>query len=49
MGTGGTMTGFPTDNFSATGGAGMMTGIGKGKELGASRAITLDHSKRDKY
>ena len=45
-GTGGTMNGFLTNNFNRTGRAGKMIDIGKGKELGASRAINLDHKNR---
>jgi hypothetical protein len=42
------MNGFLTNDFSGTGKAGKMIDIGKGKELGASRAINLDHSNRDR-
>jgi hypothetical protein len=44
--TGGTMRGFLTNDFNRTGRDGIMTDIGKGKELGASRAINLDHNTR---
>jgi hypothetical protein len=47
-GTGGTMNGFPTNDFNRTGRAGIMIDIGKGRELGASRAINLDHNNRDR-
>jgi len=47
-GTSGTMNGFPTDNFYRTGRAGIMITIGKGKALGVSRAINLDHNNRDR-
>jgi hypothetical protein len=40
------MKGFPTGNFSKTGGAGITIDIGKGKEPGVSRAINLDRSAR---
>ena len=46
--TDGTMNGFPIDDFNRTGRAGKMIGIGKGKGPGASRAINLDHSNRDR-
>ena len=45
-GTAGTMSGFPTYDCNRTGRAGKMIDIGKGKELGASRAIKLDHNNR---
>jgi hypothetical protein len=48
MDTGGTINGFLTDNADSTGGAGIMIDIGKGEELGASRAINLDHTNRDR-
>ena len=48
MGTGGTMNGFLTHDFNRTGRAGIMIDIGKGKELGASGAINLDHNNRDR-
>jgi hypothetical protein len=41
------MNGFLAHVFSRTGRAGIMIDIGK-KTLGASRAITLDHKKRDR-
>jgi hypothetical protein len=44
--TGGTMNGFLTNNFNGTGRGGTRIDIGKGKELGASRAINLDHNIR---
>ena len=47
-GTGGTMNGFLTNGFSGTGRAGKIIDVGKGKELGASRAINLDHNNRDR-
>jgi hypothetical protein len=46
MGTDGTMNGFLTNDFNRTGKAGKMIGIGKGKELGVSRTISLDHNSR---
>jgi len=42
------MNGFLTNDFNRTGRDGIKIGIGKGKELGASRAINLDHKKRDR-
>ena len=45
-GTGGIMNGFLTNNFNGTGRAGKMIDVGKGKELGASRTINLDHNNR---
>jgi hypothetical protein len=42
------MNGFLTDNVDRTGRAGIMIDIGKGKELGASRAINLDRNNRDR-
>jgi hypothetical protein len=42
------MNGFLTNDFNRTGRAGIMIDIGKGKELGASRAINLDHNNRDR-
>ena len=42
------MNGFLTNDFSGTGKAGKMIDIGKGKELGASRAISLGHDKKDR-
>jgi uncharacterized membrane protein YtjA (UPF0391 family) len=47
-GTAGTMSGFLTSDFSRTGRAGKMIGTGKGKEPGASRAISRDRSSRDR-
>jgi hypothetical protein len=40
------MNGFLTSDFNRTGGAGNKTDIG-GKELGAFRAINLEHNNRD--
>jgi hypothetical protein len=40
------MRGFLTNNFNTTGRNGIMTDIGKGMELGAYRAINLDHNSR---
>jgi hypothetical protein len=48
-GTGGTMNGFLTNNSNRTGRVGIMIDIGKSKELGASRAINLDHHNRDRH
>jgi len=42
------MNGFLTNDFNRTGVVGKRTDIGKGKELGASRAINLDHNHRDR-
>ena len=42
------MNGFLTNDFNRTGRAGKMIDIGKGKELGASRAINLDRNNRDR-
>jgi hypothetical protein len=42
------MNGFLTDDFNRTGRAGIMIGVGKGEELGASRAINVDHNNRDR-
>jgi hypothetical protein len=42
------MNAFPTANFDRTGRAGKKIDIGKGKEPGASRAINLDRSHRDR-
>ena len=47
-GIGGTMNGFLTNDFNRTGAVGKRTDIGKGKKLGASRAINLDHNHRDR-
>jgi hypothetical protein len=48
MDAGGTMNGFPTNDFNRTGAVGKRTGIGKDKELGASRTINLDRNNRDR-
>jgi len=48
-GTDGTMNGFLTDNFNRTGRAGIIIDIGKGKELGASKAINPDPNSRDRH
>ncbi len=42
------MNGFVTGNFNRIGRTGIIIDIGKVKELGASRAINLDHNNRDK-
>jgi hypothetical protein len=42
------MNGFLTNDFNRTGGAGKMIDVGKGEELGASRAINLDQNNRDR-
>ena len=42
------MNGFLTNDFNRTGRAGKMIDIGKDEELGASRAINLDHNNRDR-
>jgi len=42
------MSGFPTDDLNGTGGAGIMTDIGKNSKPGASRAINLDQHVRDR-
>ncbi|HLB25707.1 MAG TPA: hypothetical protein VJM83_05205 [Nitrospirota bacterium] len=47
-GTGGTMNGFLTIDFTRTGSAGKMTDTGKGEEPGASRAISPGHNGRDR-
>ena len=47
-GTAGTMSGFPTYDFNRTGRAGKMIDIGKGKEPGASRAISRAHNNSDR-
>jgi hypothetical protein len=47
-GTGGTMNGFPTDDFDRAGGAGIIIDIGKDKECGAYVAINLDRNNRDR-
>lgn len=47
-GTGGTMNGFPANDFTRTGGAGTILVIGKDKEPGVSKAINHDHHSRDR-
>jgi hypothetical protein len=42
------MNGFLIDDFNRTGRAGKMIDIGKGKGIGASRAIDLDLNNRDR-
>jgi hypothetical protein len=42
------MNPFTTNNFTRTGRGGTMIDIGKGKELGASKAINLDRNNRDR-
>jgi hypothetical protein len=42
------MNGFLTDSLHRTGRAGIMIDIGKGEELGVSRAINVDRSTRDR-
>ena len=42
------MNGFLTHGFNRTGRAGIMIDIGKGRELGASRTINLDHNNRSR-
>ena len=42
------MNGFLTNDFNRIGRAGKMIDVGKGEELGASRAINLDHNDRDR-
>jgi hypothetical protein len=42
------MNGFLTSDFTAIGKTGTIIDIGKGKERGASRAISLDHKNRDR-
>ncbi len=44
--TRGTMSGSLTNKFNRTGRAGMRTDIGKGKEPGVSRAISLGRNNR---
>jgi hypothetical protein len=39
---------YSTNNFNRTGRAGIMIDIGKSKEPGASRVISLDHHNRDR-
>jgi hypothetical protein len=46
MGAAGTMNGFLTNDFNRTGRAGKVIDVGKGKELGASGTINLDHNNR---
>ena len=46
--THGTMNRFLTDDFSKTGEAGRILNIGKGKEIGASRAYNPYHDNRDR-
>ncbi len=48
MDTGGTINGFLTTSFNRTGRGGTIIDIGKGRELGASRTINLDHNNRDR-
>jgi hypothetical protein len=40
------MNGFLTDDFNGTGEAGIIINIGKGEELGASRAINVTRNNR---
>ena len=47
MVTAGTMNGFLTSDFTVTGITGTLIDIGKGKEPGAFRAISLDPNHRD--
>jgi len=42
------MNGSLTDDFNRTGRAGIMIDIGKGNEVGVSRAIDLDHNNSDR-
>ena len=42
------MNGFLPNDFNRTGRAGILTVIGNGNELGASRAISLAHNHRDR-
>jgi hypothetical protein len=42
------MSGSLTNGFNRTGRAGIMIDIGKGKEPGASRAISLGRRNRDR-
>ena len=44
----GTLIGFLIEDFNRTERSGKMIGIGKGKEPGASRAINLDRSNRNR-
>src|ERR1035437_6883012 len=46
--TGGTTSGFLTNDFNRPGRAGRIIDIGKGKGPGASRAINLDSNNRDR-
>ena len=43
------MNGFLPNNFNRTGRAGIIIDIGKSKELGASRTISLGHNNRDRH
>jgi hypothetical protein len=42
------MNGFLTNDFNRTGRAGKMIDVGKGEELGVSKAINLDRNNRDR-
>ena len=42
------MNGFLIDDFNRTGALGKRIDIGKGEELGVSRATSLDHNNRDR-
>jgi hypothetical protein len=42
------MNGFLTTNFNRAGRAGRIIDVGKGEELGASKAFDLDHNNRDR-
>jgi hypothetical protein len=42
------MNEFLTNGFNRTGAGGIKIDIGKGKELGVSKAINLDPSNRDR-
>jgi hypothetical protein len=44
----GTMNGFLLNDYNRTGRAGIIIAIGKIKEPGASRAISLDRNNRDR-
>jgi len=48
MGTSGIIYRFLTINFNRTGRAGKILDVGKGGELGASRATNLDHKYRNR-
>jgi len=48
MDTVGNMNGSPSGGFNKTGRAGMVIDIGKGKEPGASRTISLGHKHRNR-